>query len=55
MILQIKCLKYLKVYDNSKAKDSSNQFVVEEGKKLFDVVTENAVKMFQNRKIFELK
>ena len=43
------------IYDNSKAKDSSNQFVVEEGKKLFDVVTENAVKMFQNRKIFELK
>ena len=46
------------IYDeskaNSSAKDSANQFVVEEQKKIFDIVTENAIKLFQNRKSLEL-
>ena len=41
------------VYEKNKKKDSNNQFVVQKGKELFKVVTENAVKTFQNRKKLE--
>ena len=38
------------VYEQSKSKNSNCSFVVQEGKKIFEIVTENAVKIFQNRK-----
>ena len=37
------------VYNKSKKKNSKNEFVLEEGQKLIDIVTKNAVFMFQNR------
>ena len=43
------------IYDKNKNKDSKNQFVIQEGKKIFDIVTENAVKIFQNRKNLDIK
>ena len=43
------------VYDNNKDKDSNNQFMAEIGDNLFNAVTENAVKTFQNRKELEIK
>lgn len=43
------------IYNNNKNKDSNNEFVVGEGNKLLNIVTENAVKTFQNRKKLEIK
>ncbi len=37
------------IYDKYKNKDSKSQFVIQEGKEIFDIVTKNAVKIFQNR------
>ena len=37
------------IYDKYKNKDSKSQFVIQEGKEIFDFVTKNAVKIFQNR------
>ena len=45
---------FSEIYDKSKDKNSKNKFVVEEGKKLIDIVTKNAIKMFQNRDIIKL-
>ena len=41
------------IYEKNKKKDSNNQFVIQKGNELFKVVTENAVKTFQNRKNLE--
>jgi myosin protein heavy chain len=43
------------VYDNNKNKNSKCEFVVQEGKDIFNIVTENAVKIFRNRKKVEIK
>ena len=43
------------IYEKSKNKDSNNKFIVQQGKKIFDIVTENCVKTFQNRKNLEIK
>jgi myosin protein heavy chain len=43
------------VYDNNKNKNSKCEFIVQEGKKIFNIVTENAVKIFRNRKKVEIK
>ena len=43
------------LYDKNKNKDSNNEFVVGEGNKLLNIVTENAIKTFQNRKNIEIK
>ena len=40
---------FKKIYYENKIQNSNCSFVVEEGKKLFDIVTGNAIKMFQNR------
>ena len=45
---------FKEIYESSKSKDSKNNFVVENGKKIFNIVTENAVKTFQNRKDLEI-
>jgi myosin protein heavy chain len=37
------------VYNKSKKENSKNEFVLEEGKKLIDIVTKNAINMFQHR------
>ena len=42
------------IYEENKNKDSKNEFVVGEGNKLLNIVTENAVKTFQNRKNIDL-
>ena len=42
------------IYYKNKKPDSNNQFFVGEAKKLFDFVTQNAVKTFQNRKNLEI-
>ena len=41
------------IYEENKNKDSNNEFVVGEGNKLLNIVTENAVKTFLNRKILK--
>ena len=46
---------FKEIYVSNKSKDSKNNFVVEEGKKIFNIVTENAVKTFQNRKNLEIQ
>ena len=46
---------FKEIYEKNKATNSNNQFVVGEGKTLFSVVVENAVKTFQNRKELEIK
>ena len=43
-----------KTYESYKNKDSKNKFMVQEGKKLFDIVTENTIEAFQNRTTLEL-
>ena len=43
-----------KIYNESKKENSKNEFVLEEGKKLIDIVTKNAVSMFQNRDKLEI-
>jgi len=43
-----------KVYRENKKENSRNEFVLEEGKKLIDIVIENAVNMFQNRDKIDL-
>ena len=43
------------IYEKNKTKDSKNNFVVQQGKNIFNIVTENAVKTFQNRKKLEIK
>jgi hypothetical protein len=40
---------FSKIYNDSKNKNSKNEFVLEEGKKLIDIVTKNAINMFQHR------
>ena len=40
---------FSKIYDENKDKNSKNKFVLEDGKKLFDIVTKNAIDMFQHR------
>jgi Mg-chelatase subunit ChlD len=37
------------VYNKNKNENSTNKFVLGEGKKLFDIVTKNAINLFQNR------
>jgi hypothetical protein len=37
------------VYNKNKNENSTNKFVLWEGKKLFDIVTKNAINLFQNR------
>ena len=37
------------IYNKNKKENSKNKFVLEEGKKLIDIVTSNAIKLFQNR------
>ena len=39
------------VYDQNKPKDSNNQFIVDSGENIYKVVTTNAIKTFQNRKL----
>ena len=46
---------FKEIYEKNKTINSNNQFVVGEGKTLFSVVVENAVKTFQNRKELEIK
>ena len=46
---------FSKIYDENKDKNAKNKFVLEEGKKLFDIVTKNAIKMFQHREKFQWK
>lgn len=43
------------IYDKYKNKDSKNQFVIQEGKEIFDIVTKNAVKIFQNRENLKME
>ena len=43
-----------KTYESYKNKDSKNKFMVQEGKKLFDIVTENTIKAFQSRTTLEI-
>jgi myosin protein heavy chain len=43
------------IYTKNKDKNSKNEFVVEQGKKIFNIVTENTIKSFQNRKHLEIK
>ena len=43
------------IYDKNKNKDSRSKFVFQGGKQIFDIVTENAVKVFRNRKELEIK
>ena len=43
------------IYDKNKNKDSRSKFVCQGGKQIFDIVTENAVKVFRNRKELEIK
>jgi hypothetical protein len=43
-----------KVYNKNKKENSKNEFIVEEGQKLIDIVTKNAVNMFQNRDKLEI-
>ena len=43
------------IYEKNKNKDSNNTFEVGEGNKLLNIVTENAVKTFQNRKDLDIK
>ena len=40
---------FSEVYNKSKKENSKNKFVLEDGKKLFDIVTKNAIDMFQHR------
>ena len=47
--------EFKKIYESNKSKDSKNNFVIEKGKKIFNIVTENAIKTFQNRKNLEIK
>ena len=64
-IISLYCLKisnttdkmfniFEEVYNKSKKENSKNEFVLEEGKKLIDIVTKNAVNMFQNRDKLEI-
>lgn len=43
-----------KTYESNKNKDSKNKFIVGKGDKLFNIVTENTIKTFQNRKNLEI-
>ena len=40
---------FKEVYYKNKNENSKNKFVLEEGKKLIDIVTKNAINMFQHR------
>ena len=42
---------FSEVYNKNKKENSRNNFVLEDGKKLFDIVTKNAINMFQHRDI----
>ena len=46
---------FKQIYDENKNKDSKNQFMVQKKDNIFNIVTENAVKTFQNRKELEIK
>ena len=43
-----------KVYYKNKKENSKNEFILEEGEKLIDIVIKNAVNMFQNRDKLEI-
>ena len=43
------------IYTKNKDKNSKNEFVVEQGKKIFNIVTDNTIKSFHNRKHIEIK
>jgi len=40
---------FSEIYNKNKNKNAKNNFVLEEGTKLIDIVTKNAIKMFQHR------
>jgi len=43
------------IYNTNKRKDSNNQFMADIGENIFNVVTSNAIKTFQNRKVEDIK
>jgi hypothetical protein len=43
------------VYNKNKLENSKSQFALVKENQLFDIVTKNAIKLFQNRKKLELK
>ena len=43
------------IYEKNRNKDSNNKFIIQNGKELFEAVTENCIKTFQNRKNLDIK
>ena len=43
------------IYNTNKRKDCNNQFMADIGENIFNVVTSNAIKTFQNRKVEDIK
>jgi myosin protein heavy chain len=46
---------FSKIYDANKDKNYKNKFVLEEGNKLIDIVTKNAINMFKHRENLNFK
>jgi myosin protein heavy chain len=46
--------KFSEVYNKNKKENSRNKFVLEDGKKLHDIVTKNAIDMFQHRDVLSI-
>ena len=43
------------IYNDNKKNDSKNQFMADSGENIFNVVTSNAIKTFQNRKLINIE
>ena len=43
------------IYNGNKKSDSKNQFMADSGENIFNVVTSNAIKTFQNRKLINIE